>query len=307
MIRSLAVLLLLPAVSAAQGGPRGVLRAEEIPASPKMKASGMAWSKDRLMIADRGGKRLVVFHPPDRFETLREIPNPGGVAVDSNGHVLVSTRDPDRLLRLHPDGDQSLTPGKVAMPHHIAVHPNGTVYITGFPDGGARQIVPGDDALMLQPRIGHTFGIALGPKRDALFITSKLPNPEHRAVWRFPIGEDGRVTGKGEVAFKTHELIPDVKDLPAALDGGKSLVGWIGRVQGLAIDSAGRFYIAGAESHTSGSAVAVIDPAGKSVLAMILDVPRNVSSLCLGGPDGRTLFIAGAGEYRLHQVRLPKD
>ena len=83
----------------------------------------------------------------------------------------------------------------------------------------------------------------------------------------------------------------------------KTLLGWIGRVQGLAIDRAGNFYIAGAESHTSGSAIAVIRPDGKEVCAMILDVPRNIASLALSG-DERTLYVSGAGEYRLHHVRF---
>jgi gluconolactonase len=71
------------------------------------------------------------------------------------------------------------------------------------------------------------------------------------------------------------------------------------------VDRLGNVYVAGAESHTSGEAVAVISPDGKKVVAMILGVPRNVSRLAFGGKDGRTLYITGAGEYRLHQVRLP--
>lgn len=47
----------------------------------------------------------------------------------------------------------------------------------------------------------------------------------------------------------------------------------------------------------------MISPDGKEVVAMILDVPRNIAILALSG-DGRTLYIAGAGEYRLHQVRF---
>jgi len=85
-----------------------------------------------------------------------------------------------------------------------------------------------------------------------------------------------------------------------AKDGEETLVGWIGRVQRVAIDRVGNFYIGGAELHTS---VAVIRPDGEEVHAMILDVPRNIASLALSR-DGRTLYIAGAGEYRLHRVRF---
>jgi len=108
-----------------------------------------------------------------------------------------------------------------------------------------------------------------------------------------------------EEFFKVKDLQPRIDKLPAAKDGGTSLLGWIGRVQRLAIDSQGNFYIAGAKAHTSGEAVAVISPDGKKVLAMILGVPRNIASLAFGGADRWTLFITGAGEYPLHQVCLP--
>lgn len=284
--------------------PTGILKAEPVSGSPLLKAASMAWWKDRLVIADRGGNRLLVFQPPDRFETLRKIENPGGVAVDPEGRLIVTTRNPDRLLRLLPDRDEELAKGNEGTPHYLASHPKGYVYWTGFPDGGTRSLSPKGAATVLEPRIGHTFGIALAPKKDALFVTSKLPDLNRRSVWRFPLAEDGSVSGAGTVYFSTHELEPKLKELPAPQDGSKSLAGWIGRVQGLAIDAAGNFYIAGAEAHTSGSAVAVISPSGKEVRTMILNVPRNISSLCLGGAEGNVLYITGAGEYKLHAVAL---
>lgn len=94
-------------------------------------------------------------------------------------------------------------------------------------------------------------------------------------------------------------------ELPPAADGSDALRGWVGRLQGLAVDRLGFIYVGGAESHTSGSAVAVFTPDGRELAAMIVGVPRNVSGLAFGGADGRTLFITGAGEYPLYQARLP--
>jgi gluconolactonase len=79
----------------------------------------------------------------------------------------------------------------------------------------------------------------------------------------------------------------------------------VGRLQGLAVDKLGYIYVGGAESHTSGAAVAVFSPDGKDLAAMIVGVPRNISGLAFGGGDGRTLFITGAGEYKLFQAGLP--
>ena len=36
-----------------------------------------------------------------------------------------------------------------------------------------------------------------------------------------------------------------------------------------------------------------------------LGIPTNISGLAFGGEDGRTLYITGAGTYRLYRVELP--
>ncbi|MBY0528353.1 MAG: SMP-30/gluconolactonase/LRE family protein [Gemmataceae bacterium] len=296
---------LLPAAEE-EARPTGVYQAEEVAKSPRLTASGMVWWKDRLIIADRGGKRLLAFSPPDRFETFKELRNPVGVAVDSDGNLIVTEKDVvNHVLRIKPDGSaEELVAEGVGTPHFVAVHRKGTIYWSGFPDGGTRSWTAGGKPIVHQPRIGHTYGIALSPKQDALFVTSKLPNAEGRAVWRFPMDADGKL-GMGAEFFKVQNLEPRLDKLPAARDGATTLLGWVGRLQGLAVDAQGNFYLAGAESHTSGEAVAVVSADGKKVLAMILGVPRNIAGLAFGGADRRTLYITGAGEYRLHQVRLP--
>jgi sugar lactone lactonase YvrE len=285
--------------------PRGVYRAREVPDSPLLLASGMAWSEAGLIIADRKEKRLVALRPSGKFETLRKMTQPFGVAFDPHGKVLVSEKiDVHHIVRLRADDklDVLVDGPDVGTPHALAVHRNGTIYWSGFPDGGTRSRTPDGKVTIHKPRIGHTFGIALSPKQDWLYVTSKLPDKDRRAVWRFPVDADGTL-GEGQAFFATKDLKPKFKDLPPPKDSDNSLVGWIGRVQGLAIDRHGCFYIGGAEAHTSGAAVAVISADGKEVVAMILDVPRNIASLALSG-DGRTLYIDGAGEYRLYQVRF---
>lgn len=285
--------------------PAGVYTAEIIEESPSMAAGGMAWWKDRLIIADRGGKRLVAHTPPDKFETLREGPVPCGLATDPDGNLVVIERDPNRIVCMKADGTSSVIAEEdVGTPQFVTVHKSGRVCWSGFPSGGTRSIMPGGTVEVHSPKIGHTYGIGLSPKQDWLYVSSKLPNADGRAVWRFPCGEDGKV-GEGEVFFKTPDLKPQLENLPPANDGKESLLGWVGRLQGLTVDRLGNVYIGGAEGHSSGEAVAVVSPDGKQVVAMILGVPRNVSGLAFGGPDGRTLYITGAGQYRLRRVLLP--
>lgn len=309
MLRPLAMVvsLCLCAVGAFGSGAEtaGVYTAEVVAGSPTLAAGGMAWWKDRLIIADRGGKRLVAFTPPDTFETLREGLVPVGLATDPDGNLVLVERDPNRVVCIKADGTSSvIAEENVGTPQFVTVHRSGRVCWTGFPDAFARSVMPGGAVEVLSPKIGHTFGIGLSPKQDWLYVSSKLPHADGRAVWRFPIAEDGKI-GTGAAFFKTPDLKPQLENLPPAKDGNETLLGWVGRLQGLAVDRQGNVYIAGAESHTSGEAVAVISPDGTKVVAMILGVPRNVSGLAFGGPDGRTLYITGAGEYRLHKVLLP--
>jgi len=290
----------------ADRAPAGVYKAEAVAASPKMSASGMAWWNNRLIIADRGGKRLLAFLAPDKFETFAEKLTPVGVAVDPDGNLVVVDRDEDsRLLRFTAEGKRTtIVSDEVGTPQFLVVHKSGTIYWSGFPDGGTRSLAPDGKPTVHTPRIGHTYGVGLSPKQDWLYVSSKLPNADRRGMWRFPLDEKGK-PGDAEFFLKVQNLEPDLPGLPTAKDSAKSLLGWVGRLQGLAVDSLGNLYIAGAESHTSGEAVAVVSPDGKKVVAMILGVPRNISGLAFGGEDGRTLFITGAGEYQLHQVRLP--
>ena len=287
----------------------GVYHATVVEGSPLLTSAGMAWWKDRLILADRVSKRLIAFTPSDRFTTFKELTHPVGVAVDPAGRLVVTEKEKgvlNRLVRFTADGTEEVIAegDDVGSPHFLAIHRNGTIYWSGFPDGGTRSLQPGGKVVVHEPRIVHTYGVGLSPKQDFLYVASKIPNPDRRGVWRFPVDPDGKL-GKGEEFFKVQDLAPKFDKLPPAKDGAAGLLGWVGRLQGLAVDAAGNIYIAGAESHNSGEAVAVVSPDGKRVIAMILGVPRNISGLAFGGADGRTLFITGAGEYRLHQVRLP--
>ncbi len=293
----------------ADKSPAGVYQAEKVENSPSLTASGIVWWKDRLIISDRLSKRLIAYTPGKGFETFKELTHPVGVAVDLEGNLIVCEKEKgllNRIVRIKADGsEKNLVEGDSAgSPHFVVVHKSGTLIWSGFPDGGTRSLRPGEASVVHKPRIVHTYGIALTPKQDYVYITSKIPNKDRRGVWRFPIEADGKL-GEGEDFIRVEELFPKLTDLPAPNDGDPSLLGWVGRLQGMTVDSLGNLYIAGAESHNSGEAVAVISPDGKQVIAMILGVPRNISNVAFGGDDGRTLFITGAGEYKLYQVKLP--
>jgi sugar lactone lactonase YvrE len=229
MLRSIVAVVSLSLFAVGVAGsaaePAGVYTAEIIEESPSMAAGGMVWWKDRLIIADRGGKRLVAHTPPDKFETLREGPVPCGLATDPDGNLVVIERDPNRIVCMKADGTSSVIAEEdVGTPQFVTVHKSGRVCWSGFPSGGTRSIMPGGTVEVHSPKIGHTYGIGLSPKQDWLYVSSKLPNADGRAVWRFPCGEDGKV-GEGEVFFKTPDPKPQLENLPPANDGKESLLG----------------------------------------------------------------------------------
>lgn len=296
----------------------GVYRAEAVEASPELTAAGMVWWNDRLIIADRWQQKFFAFTPPDRFEVFKEGKRPVGLGVDPENR-LVFTEKLDKVLcrlarctadgkeetLLENDGTPKAGPTGLGTPHFMAVHSNGTIYWSGFPDGGTRYLLPEAKTVTVSPtRIVHTYGVGLSPENDWLYVNSKIPNKERRGTWRFPVDEGGNL-GEGEFFIPIDRFTTThLKDLPEARDGSDKLLGWIGRTQGLAVDRHGYIYVGGAESHHSGAAIAAFTPDGKTLAAMIVGVPRNVSGLAFGGKDGNTLYITGAGEYPLHAVTL---
>ena len=314
----------------------GVYFAEKMETSPHLNAKGMAWWNGRLIIANREPARLHAFTPPDKFEVFKDedLTDPHGVAVDPQGRLLLTENKDDvlyRLSRLSADGQEETLLKETDANHRnqnpktglctplmLAVHPNGTIYWSGYPTTGTRYLLPGfeignlEEVQIAKPQVGHSYGIGLSPQHDWLYVTSQLPNAEHRGVWRFPVSEDGRL-GKGEFFIAVEKFTTThLKNLPSAKDGSDKLLGWLGRIHGLAVDANGYIYIGGSHGKPSGSAVAVFTPDGKELAAMIvgdpkveLGMPNNVYGLAFGGEDGRTLFISGKGEYRLYQVRLP--
>ena len=324
-------ILLLPFVSLSakenNKAISGVYYAEKMMSSPHFQASGIAWWNDQLIIATRNAKQLKTFTPPDQFGVLKEDAFPVGVAVDPKGNLLYTEKSKglNRLIRQAKDGNTEILlddPGDgskrvsktgIGSPHFVAAHPNGTIYWSGFPDGGTRYLLPGaKEVTVASPYIIHTHGMGLSPKHDWLYVNTKTPNKEQRGVWRFPVNKDGSL-GKGKFFIAINDFTTShLKNLPPAKDGSDKLLGWVGRLQGLTVDRLGYIYVSGSESHSSGTAVAVFTPDGKKLAAMIvpepgvsMGLPTNICGLAFGGKDGRTLFITGSGNYRLYQVKLP--
>ena len=320
-MNKLSILTLLPLLLAQVLNAQlaGVYEAEAVEGSPTFTAAGMTWWNDQLILADRWQEKFFTFTPPEKFGVFKEGGRPVGLGVDPENRLVYTekldkvicrlarcTKDGMEETLLQNDGTPKAAPTGIGTPHFMTVHKNGTLYWSGFPDGGTRYLLPGSKTVTVSPtRIVHTYGIGLSPKQDWLYVSTKIPNPDRRGIWRFPVQEDGNL-GEGMFFIAIDNFTTThLKGLPEAIDGSDKLLGWIGRTQGLAVDRHGYLYVGGDEGHKSGSAVAVFTPDGKKLAAMIVRVPKDISGLAFGGIDGNTLFITGAGKFKLHQAKLP--
>ena len=207
-----------------ESGPvSGVYFAEKMMTSPHLVAKGMAWWNGKLIIANREPAQLYAHTPPNKFEVFKGegLTNPFGVAVDSDGHLLI-TENKDgilyRLARITRDGKEETLLEERGVNHRnknpktglctplmLATHPNGTIYWSGYPSSGTRYILPDaekgklDEVKIAKPQVGHSYGIGISPDHKWLYVNSQIPmGSKGRGTWRFPVNDDGSL-GEGSL------------------------------------------------------------------------------------------------------------
>ena len=212
-----------PAEEAKDEPVSGIYYAEKMASSPHFVGSGMAWWDGRLIISNREPAQLHSFTPPDKFEVFKDLTQPVGLALDPEGRlVFVEKKDKVlyRLARMGTDGkvedliretdvdNKKPGPDSIGSPQFLAVHPNGTIYWSGFPNGGTRYMLAGSKKVTVaKPYIVHSYGIGLSPEYDWLYVDTKVPNKDGRGVWRFPVDKDGSL---GEIDLTRKGLHVDV-------------------------------------------------------------------------------------------------
>jgi gluconolactonase len=197
----------------------------------------------------------------------------GSITVDSQGRVIAVERtctdpgrgelpcnEPPKVAIVYPAKDRKVLvdnfQGKpLQRPSDIVVDKKGTVYFTA---GGAFYVKPGGQAVSLGDNIRGN-GIMLSPDEKTVYVTN------NDVILAFDVQPDGAVANRRDFT---------------KLHGGNG--------DGLAVDAAGRLYVA-----TMTAGIQVFAPDGRYLGT--IPTPRDVTTLAFSGPDKKTLYIVGGG------------
>ncbi len=198
----------------------------------------------------------------------------GGLFPSPEGGLFATQAYGHRLLHFHV-GENGPTDLKVLYHNNKLHQPNdlcrtsdGKIYFTD-PDFGKKETsavylyADGHVAKVIDD-MAVPNGVIASLDGNTLYVSDS-----HRKHWRaYPIQQDGHL-GQGRVFFEPET--PDRED-----------------PDGMSIDEQGNVYCTGR------GGVWVVSPEGKSL--GLIKTPVFISNVTLGGPDGKTLFLVGAGK-----------
>ena len=260
-------------------------------------SEGPVWKDDALFFSDvpanilyrwRPGsaKAEVFLEPSGGILANPDFVEPGsnGLALDSDGRLLLCQSGARRVVRLEADGHtETLLADRFEgrrfnNPNDLVCHSSGAVYFSdpsyGFkgheasplremPWNGVYRIAPDGKVDLLIRELPFPNGLAFSPNEKTLYIA--VSDPRLPRVMAFEVQVDG-LLGKGRPFF---DALPLLKR------------GLQGTCDGLKVDTRGNVFA------TAPGGVAVLAPDGKLLGTILLGVASN----CAWGDDGGTLYI----------------
>ena len=242
-----------------------------------------------------GSERVTVFRSKSGYSGVDvgryHQPGSNGLAFSPDGLLTICQHGNRRVVRVNPHGDiavlcDSYEGARLNSPNDLVYRSDGTLYFTdpafGLPGvledpakklgfQGVFGVRPDGSVLLVDDALEGPNGLAFSPDERWLYVGDW--DESHKAVMRYPIGEDGSAAGPGE-------LLCDLTGEPGedAIDGIK-------------VHSDGRLFVCGP------GGIWVLSPKGKPLeLIELPEAPHNLA----WGPDERTLYVTALTSiYRL--------
>jgi gluconolactonase len=229
-------------------------------------------STGRLISAQAldGSTRIGVIHPPEAVTVLadnfegRPFSRPNDLIVARNGGVYFT--------------DPGLTSGQA----EVLVQRQGGAPLAPRLPPAVYYIPPGGRPIRIEDQMIRPNGIQLSRDEKTLYISDS--NGVHVIAWE--IQPDGLVRNRRDFGTLTGRSMRD-----NGLGGVKTYA------DGMTIDNDGRLYV------STGGGIEVLGPQGEHVGTIpVRCLPRDCQNVAFGGPEKRTLYIAGAGS--LYKVAM---
>lgn len=238
---------------------------------------------NKLLLVDKNGTWSTIAE-----ETNRTV----GLAYDPQGRLIGTVTRKPRLEVFAPTRYvlvDSFEGQPLSRPNDLVVDTKGGVYFTDYiplpdqafapPPSGRRDalfyITPGGQLIKITEYVENPNGIQLSPDGKVLYAANG------DVISAFDVQPDGTVRNP-----RTFTTLAGVT---------RTATGFAGAADGLAVDDAGRLYVAAAMG------VQVFDPTGAHLGT--IPFPRGPQGLAFAGPDKKTLFVVGRGAlYRVSML-----
>ena len=215
------------------------------------------------------------------YVTLPEGSIGNGIVFDRKGNMYVADYTGHNILLVDPNTKNIRVyahESAMTQPNDIAIAPDGTIFASDpnwKNETGRIWRVDTDGKITLAAvRQGTSNGIEVSPDGKTLYVNES----DQRNIWRFTITPDKQLVNRTFIRrFKTHGF------------------------DGMRCDVDGNLYICRYGNGT----VVKMTPQGK-VLHEVSVLGKRPSNLCIGGPDGRTVYVTEVEHTRLVQFRIDR-
>lgn len=258
----------------------------------------IALADGSIVFTENRADRLIRIAPDNAVSTyLEQTGGANALALRADGELLAVQTTQPGIARLQPASSvlaASYSGKPFNRPNDLALARSGSVYFSdpgAAPAAGTPRTAAKTGLYWLDPRgtvslvaddISRPNGVALSPDERTLYVANSWG--EHLIA--FTVAPDGGLSGRRDFA-----RLAGFRNAPE---------GPVSGADGIAVDTAGRVYVA------TSAGVEIFSPEGAALGAIAL--PKQPQNLAFGGADRSQLYVVGRGSvYRIKTLTTGVD